>query len=261
MYAYDQTWYTPNKTQRVIITNLTPDTIYYYRILIAGDYAQAWNSDQYKIYSFRTPKVATRTIATPITTSGALYLSGSTASGMIFSGSTASGHIILRNIESTVSVDIPTQGLVISAQSGSWDGILSSPVVATGAMVVSTASGMIPVSTIYKVGSDLSSLTLSGQVATFTMNVSASDGSQMTIYRSEARGGQYVVITTCTVTAGVCKFTTNSFSYFAIGNPVSSTSSSSSGGGSSSSSGPGGLGGGSGVYPVLQPVDRVYTLV
>ena len=171
-YTYDSSLY--NQIKRTIITELMPDTTYYYRILIMGEYAQAWNSDQYKIYSFRTPKVASQTITTPITTSGALYLSGSTASGMIFSGSTASGHIILRNIESTVSVDIPTQQLVIRAQSGTWDGILSSPVVSTGAMVVTTASGMIPVSTIYKVGSELSSLTFSGQVATFAIQTSAS---------------------------------------------------------------------------------------
>lgn len=71
------------------------------------------------------------------------------------------------------------------------------------------------------------------------------------------------MIATCTVTGGVCRFTTDSFSYFAIGNPISSSSSSPSGGGdgsSSSSSGPGGLGGGVSTYPVLQPVDRVYTL-
>lgn len=67
------------------------------------------------------------------------------------------------------------------------------------------------------------------------------------------------MIATCTVTGGVCRFTTDSFSYFAIGNPVSNSSSSASGGGGSSS-GPGGLGGGSGVYPVIQPQDRVYTL-
>jgi hypothetical protein len=202
---------------------------------MAGEYDRAWIPD-YTIYSFRTPKAATRTITTPITTSGALYLSGSTASGMIFSGSTASGHIILSNIENTLSVDIPTERLVISAQSGTWDGILSSPAVSTGAMVVTTASGMIPVSTIYKVGSDLSSLTFSGQVATFTMNVSASERSQMTIYRSETRGGQYIMIATCTVTGGLCRFTTDSFSYFAIGNPVSSTPSPS----SSTTGGPGG---------------------
>jgi hypothetical protein len=172
--------------------------------MIAGEYVQVWNPDQYKIYSFRTPKVATRTITTPITTSGALYLSGSTASGMIFSGSTASGHIILRNIESTVTVDIPTERLIISTQSGTWDGILSSPVVSTGAMVVNTATGMIPVSTIYKVGSDLSSLSLSGQVAIFSIQTASPEGSQMTIYRSETRGGQYIVIGTCTVTGGVC---------------------------------------------------------
>ena len=151
MYAYDDAWPIYNKTQRVVITNLTPDTTYYYRILLAWEHAIAWNSDQYKIYSFRTPKVASQTITTPITTSGSIYLSGSTASGIIFSGSTASGHIILRNIESTVSVDIPTERLIISAQSGSWDGILAPPDVSTGTMVVNTATGMIPVSTIYKV--------------------------------------------------------------------------------------------------------------
>ena len=51
MYAYDDAWPIYNKTQRVVITNLTPDTTYYYRILLAWEHAIAWNSDQYKWYN------------------------------------------------------------------------------------------------------------------------------------------------------------------------------------------------------------------
>ena len=65
-------------------------------------------------------------IPTPINSSGSVYLSGSTASGSVFSGSTASGHIILTHPDTSVTVDIPTQNLIITA-SGTWDGILNAP--------------------------------------------------------------------------------------------------------------------------------------
>lgn len=84
------------------------------------------NADNEDIYSFTTPALVEKTLSGSLTTSGSVYLSGSTASGSVFSGSTASGHIILTHPDTSVTVDIPTQNLVITA-SGTWDGILNAP--------------------------------------------------------------------------------------------------------------------------------------
>ena len=82
--------------------------------------------------------------------SGSIYLSGATSTGIVFSGSTSSGLIILTNSGTAARVDIPTRGLIINAVSGTWDGILQAPSLATGTSIT-TSGGIIPVTIIYKI--------------------------------------------------------------------------------------------------------------
>ena len=113
-----------NTTYRSTLSELIPNTIYYYRIYACS--IVTCNIDNEHIYSFTTPSLVGNTLSGSLSTSGSVYLSGSTASGSVFSGSTASGHIILTHPDTSVTVDIPTQNLIISA-SGTWDGILNAP--------------------------------------------------------------------------------------------------------------------------------------
>lgn len=139
------------------ISGLSPDTTYYYHITGCGyitctDYPNA--------RSFHTPKVVSQNITTPVNSSGSVYLSGALSSGFTFSGSTGSGHIILTHSDNSVRVDLPTQNLNIIS-SGSWDGILNAPNTESGISTIVVNSNIVPVRSVYKIGSDTSSLNLS----------------------------------------------------------------------------------------------------
>lgn len=112
-------------------------------------------------------------------------MSGATATGMVFTGSTSTGKIILTNTGNTVYVSIPTNGLIISA-SGTWNGVLESPIVDTGSKSINLTGGTVVVNTIYQIGNSSTPLALSGQLATISIGITAADGSQVIVYRSDS---------------------------------------------------------------------------
>lgn len=165
------------------LTGLVADTTYYYTIMTCGAYL--CNDDINTLYSFHTPKSASTSISTTVTSTGTLYLSGATATGMVFTGSTGSGRIILTNTGNTVSVSIPTSGLIISA-SGVWDGSLEAPSVETGSHTINLTGGSVAVYVIHRVGNNSTPLALSGQLATISIAITAADGYSVAVYRSDA---------------------------------------------------------------------------
>ena len=74
---------------------------------------------------------------------------------------------------------------------------------------------------IYKVGSDTSSLSLSGQVATIRIASVLPNGTVVAVYRADSENSPYIQITSCTITNSLCIFTTDHFSVFAIGSGTS----------------------------------------
>lgn len=205
------------------IEDLLPDTLYYYKIEWCGVIV-CDESIRNTIFTFRTPKTVEKVITSPITVSGEVYLNGSTATGVVFSGSTASGKITMINTGSTVTMALPTQWLIITS-SGTWDGILRSPEVLslTGTISLSGWSVAQVQSVMNIWGTGGVSLSLSGQLATITIAITGFNGSTLPIYRSPDSSIPYVQIGTCVVANNLCTFTTNHFSLFAVGTPVSTT--------------------------------------
>lgn len=223
----------------LMIDNLQVDTFYYYKTRLCTPVQ--CNSDQDSIHTFRTPKSITQNLNTPILVSGEIYLSGSTQSGMIFSGSTQSGMIIFENTGSVIRVILPTRGLQIIT-SGSWDGILKVPQLINTGSITLSGNTTESVQRVWSVGSDMASLTLSGQVATLSIQIIAPSGTILNVYRSPRTDVPYIKIGTCTITNNTCTFTTDHFSLFAIGTipPVVVPTSPSPPIGSSNTAGPGG---------------------
>ncbi len=203
---------------RFSFEKLLPDTTYYYTTFVCS-VALCSNIQMDPKLSFHTPKVVTASLSWTITSTGQLYLQWSSSSGMIFSGSTSSGQIILTNTGNAITVVIPTSGLKIFASSP-WDGILIAPYFDTWALSITLSGSTLPASVIYRIGSDISPLSLSGQVATISINVTSSNGSQIGVYRSSGVWLPYIKIATCIVTNNRCTFTTDHFSLFALGIPV-----------------------------------------
>ncbi len=198
------------------INSLTADTLYYYKI---QDCTIVYcNTDINTIYTFRTPKSVASNNNNQIVVSGEIYAQWSTGTGIIFSWWTNSGHIILINTGSAITVDLPTHNLHIIS-SGLWNGILEAPeVVNTGTTITISGNSPRTVQQIWSVWNTDTSLSLSGQVATITLIITAQSGSTADVFRTPNINTPYTQIATCTITNNRCTFTTNHFSLFALGN-------------------------------------------
>lgn len=199
--------------------SLNPDTTYYYKIIA---YGILHNSIEQAVpYSFHTPKLVTQTGTGNISSSGSVYLSGSTADGVIYS--TGAQTIILTESGSgRVIATIPLREMTISS-SGSWNGIIQAPVQISSATGITVATVNIGVQSIYMIGSPDVSLSLSGSIATISMQVTGTNGTILPVYRSPNILSPFIQIGSCTVTAGLCTFITDHFSLFAVGLPVALT--------------------------------------
>ncbi len=70
------------------------------------------------------------------------------------------------------------------------------------------------------IGSPEASLSLTGSIATISMRVTSANGVTLPVYRSPDISVPFIQISSCTVAAGLCIFTTDHFSLFAVGSPV-----------------------------------------
>lgn len=87
-----------------------------------------------------------------------------------------------------------------------------------------TVGGMgMATSYVYSLGGSGTSLMLSGGVATVTLSVPnvSYNGKTLSVYRSDNNGISYASVNTCVVSNTLtCSFTTDHFSYFALGVPA-----------------------------------------
>lgn len=201
-------------THSATITGLTTDTLYYYQVNVSSGVLAGQNSS---ILSFRTPKVID--IAVPFDTLssiGSVVFSGTSATGSTVFSTT--GSLSIQNEGSpTDRVSFSFSGLTITTSgTGTWDGIVESPKTAALTGVVLPESGYALTGSVYKAGNDFVSLAFSGQSAMVQISVgSALNGQILHVYRSDT-GAAFVLIDSCTVSAGICQFQTDHFSYFAF---------------------------------------------
>jgi hypothetical protein len=109
-------------------------------------------------------------------------------------------------------------GLIITP-TGTWDGILEAPKVVSLSGITLTENGYTLTGSVYKAGNTTTALSLSGQSALVQIAVgSGFNNTTLHVYRSDI-GSIFSPIDTCIVSAGICQFQTNHFSYFTFGSP------------------------------------------
>ena len=173
--------------------------------------------------SFHTPKVIDITTSSPVSSTGAIVLSGVLATGStVFQGTGVLSLPSEENPNDIISLSL--SGLIITtAGTGQWDGVLSSPRTTVLTGVVLSETGYTLTGSVYKAGNDAVSLVLSGQVASLQIYVGTTlNGRTLHVYRSET-GGVFDPIDTCIVSSDVCQFQTDHFSYFAFAAPTDTT--------------------------------------
>ena len=194
--------------QRIVLTNLLPNTIYFFLV-------QGQGGSQSVTMNFKTPTIIdTSTASGSIIATSSVYLSGVTASGVTFNSGSLG---ILSLTSSGSSISIPLNGLRITASGGIWDGVLQAPEL-TSDRVNLSLSGFAFTGTFYQIGNANAELVFSGQLATVSVNIGAtSSGKTARVFRSPNRGVTYTELSSCVITAaGNCVFTTNQLSRFAF---------------------------------------------
>lgn len=174
--------------------------------------------------SFRTLKIIDIADLSPnIESTGAVVFSGVSSTGStVFHGT---GSLSIKNESNpTDMVVMSLSGLVVTASgTGEWDGIIESPIVVSLTGTRLSESDYTLVGSVYKAGNIANSLGFSGQTAMVRIYVGTSlDNQVLHVYRSDS-GPSFDMIDSCTVSAGICQFQTNHFSYFAFGVPSDST--------------------------------------
>lgn len=99
---------------------------------------------------------------------------------------------------SRVTMTLPLRGLTITSSSA-WDGIIQSPVMIASATGISLGTTNTGVQSIYMIGSESTSLALSGGLATISMQVTGASGSTLPVYRSPNSVTPWTQIGTCVV--------------------------------------------------------------
>ena len=111
----------------------------------------------------------------------------------------------------SVTVGIPANTFLSTASSSDFTTITATTSVATAGLPAN--SGIVAT---VQYGFASTSIALN-QSVTITIPVDASyDGQTLSVYRSEDGGMSWTQITTCTVTGGICSFTTSNLSSFAV---------------------------------------------
>jgi len=193
----------------ITLTGLLESTTYYYRTYgmnswYTGSLSATW--------TFITPS-ATDTIATGAWTyTGDTFLSWSTSTWFT---STVTGTLQINSGSNSISLNL--SWMVITASWGDWDGVILPPDVITFSWTAPSETNYTHVPGLsFLMGSDTVELTL-GQVATVNLFVGTTyDDKNIRIYRSTNNGSTYSYLASCTVSAGVCSFTTDHFSLFSL---------------------------------------------
>jgi len=129
--------------------------------------------------------------------------------------------IVLSDPGNNARVQLTLTGLTITA-SGNWDGLFQSPeLLSTNTGIHLSDGNIITAESLYQIGSSTIPLALSGKLANIDIKTSQPNGTTMKVYRSDNIWVSFLEIGSCVVTGGICSFTTNHFSQFALGNPVS----------------------------------------
>jgi len=201
--------------QTATLTGLIIATRYYYTVEGTASGMLSTISPISSFYTLQVIDIANNSTGT--TATGAIIFSGSLSTGgTIFPGT---GMLFIgseNNSADTVTLDF--SGLTITP-TGTWDGILEAPKVVSMSGITLAENGYTLTGSVYKAGNTTTALSLSGQSALVQIAVgSGFNNTLLHVYRTDT-GTTFTPIDTCIVSAGICQFQTNHFSYFTFGNP------------------------------------------
>lgn len=207
--------------QTVVLSGLAENSLYYYTLRGTSATYSSSVSETGSFYTLKTVDIGDS--SANIASTGAVVFSGSSGTGSTqFQGTGAL--VITSNDTPTDSVAVTLSGLVVTVVgTGTWDGIFEAPKPAALTGVTLSGSGYSLTGSVYKVGNDTASLSLSGQSAVLRIYVGTSlNGKILRVYRSDS-GPVFSPIDFCSVSLGICQFQTDHFSYFAFASPSDST--------------------------------------
>lgn len=167
----------------------------------------------------KTPKTATSAdYGDAIVATGSVWFEESSSSGTEFG--TSSGSVTVYSEDGKHSASFQLGGLSISTSG--WDGKFGAPKPASVSGTISEA-GYGQTGSVYAIGNDSSRLAFSGKTVNVRVEVgNPLNGTTLRVYHSND-GTTFDFVTTCVVSAGVCEFEADNFSYYAFAAPNDST--------------------------------------
>ncbi|MDD4151101.1 MAG: S8 family serine peptidase [Candidatus Gracilibacteria bacterium] len=200
------------------IPYLTDDETYYFRAYYTKN---GYNSPLSETGIIKTPNVFDLSVNTgSLSITGSMNLSNVNSTGTIIDGT---GTIDLYSENGANLISIP-RGIEIISGSGSWDKIIQAPHQVTSSGTISYSGYVRNNDLTFKIGSDSDSLNFSGGVVNVKLNIGSSyNGKNIKIYKSDDNQNSFNYLGNCIVSSGICNFNTDSFSYFALLEPISDT--------------------------------------
>lgn len=136
--------------------------------------------------------------------------------------STCSGsvNIYSANDKSTINFSLDNLEII----SNSWDWNISAPEQMTFSGTFTSTWYVHNANLSYIIGNSDSSITLSGWLATVSLDLwSVNNGKVFSIFKSSDNGLNYSLLTACLVNNGICEFVTSGFSLFTLAEPLDTT--------------------------------------
>ncbi|EKE29282.1 MAG: Cna protein B-type protein [uncultured bacterium (gcode 4)] len=206
---------TESDKHSITLTNLTPDTNYYFRVFWTAGWLKWKVSD---IYNFKTPKLLDIAWTQGSSYFWAVYLSWSSAT---WAALTINNPLEIFSQNNSWSIIFKWWILNINATSGNWDWIITPPSLTLSNWTLNMPWYSQLNNLTYKIWSENSPLNFSW--ATITVRLPIWIGKEwktLKIYRSDDNQTTFSFVSDCLVTAWMCVFETDSFSVFSPVEPA-----------------------------------------
>jgi len=199
----------------VTVSGLSADTQYYFK---AYGTVNGKDGAKSSAIAVKTPKTATSSdYGNDITATGSVWFQDSTSTGAEFGNS--SGSVTVYSEDGKHSAKFPLDGLVIGTNG--WDGKFSAPKTASVSDSVSD-TGYSQTGSVFAIGNDTARLAFSGKTVTVKVEVGAAlNGKTLRVYHSND-GTNFQHVAECVVSASVCQFEADHFSYYGFAAPSDS---------------------------------------
>ena len=199
----------------ITVSGLSTDTQYYFKAYGTVNGKDGTKSAATAVKTSRT--ASSSEYGNDITATGSVWFQDSTSTGAEFGNS--SGSVTVYSDDGKHSARFPLDGLVIGTNG--WDGKFSAPKTATVSGSVND-TGYSQTGSVFAIGNDTARLAFSGKTVTVKVEVGANlNGKTLRVYHSND-GTSFQHVAECVVSASVCQFEADHFSYYGFAAPSDS---------------------------------------